>query len=177
MVSSANFGKSLSRIAFFMASNLWGTTSAIRWANKSEVATVDCIPVVLGVSFLSSLTTKMTALSDGQCSNGAISTAFESCPSGKVPISQATNPPKSDLHAEPEPFRAIFDNSDMSWGNSYNFAIAETNAAKPAADDAKPAAVGKLFSETMCNFICDNLGVSGDCSIEARNFLKSAKHA
>ena len=119
----------------------------------------------------------MTALSDGQCSNGAISTAFESCPSGKVPISQATNPPTSDLHAEPEPLRAIFDNSDMSWGNSYNFAIAETNAAKPAADDAKPAAVGKLFSETMCNFICDNLGVSGDCSIEARNFLKSAKHA
>lgn len=51
-----------------------------------------------------------------------------------------------------------------------------TNAANPAAEEAKPAAVGKLFSETMCNFICDNFGESG-VSIDARKFLKSAKHA
>ena len=38
------------------------------------------------------------------------------------------------------------DSSVGDCGNSYRSAIARTNAAKPAADDARPAAVGKLFT-------------------------------
>ena len=66
----------------------------------------------------------------------------------------------------------------MSWGNLNNLAMATTNAANPAAEDANPAAVGKLFSDTMCNFHLESWGKLGSVpSISARNFLKSAKHA
>ncbi|KAH3664099.1 hypothetical protein OGAPHI_004813 [Ogataea philodendri] len=63
-----------------------------------------------------------------------------------------------------------------SFFSSY-LAIAEISAAKPAAEDARPAAVGKLFSLTMCNFISLNFG--SDESAVSSSFLyclRSFKH-
>lgn len=76
--------------------------------------------------------------------------ARESLPSDREPISQATNPPKRERHAEPEPCRAIRESSDGEAGSLYNAAREDTSAAKPAAEDARPAAVGKLLCELMC---------------------------
>lgn len=39
--------------------------------------------------------------------------------------------------------------------------MARTRAAKPAAEDARPAAVGKLFSETMCRAHFEHGGRDG----------------
>ena len=63
-------------------------------------------------------------------------------------------------------------------GSSYKFAIARTRAAKPAAEEASPAAVGKLFSETMRRgrveiFVRDGLEAS---RVERRE-RSSRKHA
>ena len=46
-------------------------------------------------------------------------------------------------------------------GRAYKSATARTKAAKPAADEARPAAVGKLFSETMRNGQWESLGREG----------------
>jgi hypothetical protein len=66
-------------------------------------------------------------------------------PSGKEPISQATKPPKRDLHAEPDPWREIKESSLGLAGSLYSAAREETRAAKPDAEEASPAAVGKLL--------------------------------
>jgi len=42
------------------------------------------------------------------------------------------------------------DSSDAELGNSYNAASAETRAANPDAEEARPAAVGKLLREAIC---------------------------
>jgi hypothetical protein len=46
-------------------------------------------------------------------------------------------------------------------GSSYKLAMARTRAAKPAAEEANPAAVGKLFSETIFRGKVESLGASG----------------
>ena len=63
-------------------------------------------------------------------------------------------------------------------GNSYRFAIARTRAAKPAAEDARPAAVGKLFSETMRRGRVAILGrEESEASRAVRRERSSRKHA
>ena len=42
------------------------------------------------------------------------------------------------------------DSCEASHGNLYRAAKDETRAAKPEADEASPAAVGKLLTEHMC---------------------------
>ena len=54
----------------------------------------------------------MRAWMSGQWDWGATSIARESEPSGLVPCSQATKPPKRDRQAEPEPWRAIKESSE-----------------------------------------------------------------
>lgn len=108
------------------------------------------MPEVELVPFLSSETTQMRACISGQCDWGATSTASESLPSAAEPISQATNPPKRDRHAEPEPWREIRESSEADVGRAYSAAREDTRAAKPAAEDASPAAVGKLFTDDIC---------------------------
>ncbi len=55
--------------------------------------------------------------------------------------------------------------SEVDCGNLYNLAIATTKAENPAAEEANPAAVGKLFSETICKPQLDILGKDeSDCS-------------
>jgi hypothetical protein len=46
----------------------------------------------------------------------------------------------------------------------YRSAIARTRAAKPAAEEARPAAVGKLFSDTILRFRVDSFGRSGEAA-------------
>ena len=94
----------------------------------------------------------MRAWMSGQWDCGATSTANESLPSGAEPISHATNPPKSERHAEPEPWREMRDSCEEDAGSLYSAASDETSAAKPEADDARPAAVGKLLREQICTW-------------------------
>ena len=78
-----------------------------------------------------------------------------------LPMCHLTKPPSTDRHAEPEPLLARADMSPSSSNNlwakikssleyclSY-LAKAATRQANPAAELAKPAAVGKLFSEQI----------------------------
>src|SRR5436190_19317714 len=53
--------------------------------------------------------------------------------------------------------------------------MARTNAAKPAADDAKPAAVGKLFSETRRRGMVDNFGSDGWAASRAARRVRSSR--
>lgn len=107
IVSCAKVSKSFFRMASEISSILFGTTAEMRCWSKGEVSTVRCIPLVEDVPFLSSDTTQMSACISGQCSRGATWTAYESSPVAREPISQATNPPKRERHAEPEPWRAM----------------------------------------------------------------------
>jgi len=109
---------------------------------------------VLDTPFFAADTTRTMARIVGQCDAGAISWARESDPS------------------------AIRDNSVGEDGNSYKFAIARTRAANPAAELARPAAVGKLFSETIFRGRVESLGSDGfvDSSF-ARRDRSSRKQA
>ena len=56
--------------------------------------------------------------------------------------------------------------------------MARTRAAKPAAEEARPAAVGKLFSETSLRGYVDSLGREASlASRAARRLRSSRKHA
>lgn len=159
IVIFANESKSFSLIALIIASILCGTTCLIRCWSKAEVSTVRCIPVVEDVPFLASLTTQMSACMVGQWDWGATSTARESVPEGREPASQATKPPKRERQAEPEPRRATRESSDGEAIEGlaeeeegkvlrpYNAAMDEVRAANPEAEEARPAAVGKLLYE------------------------------
>ena len=57
-------------------------------------------------------------------------------------------------------------------GSWYKFAIALTNAAKPAAELARPAAVGKLFSLTI--FRCIELSLA-TCGAPASSFCRCCR--
>jgi len=57
----------------------------------------------------------------------------------------STKPPTSDLGADHEHRRATSASSAKLRGSSSSALTAVTNAAKPDADDAKPAAVGNEF--------------------------------
>lgn len=56
--------------------------------------------------------------------------------------------------------------------------MARTRAANPAAEDARPAAVGKLFSETMRRGKVESLGSDGfsasSAALKERNSRKQA---
>lgn len=137
-----------------------------------------CIPDVLLTPFFSADTTRIRARIVGQCDAGAISTATLSEPFALLPICHATYPPKSDRHALPLPCLAIRDRSVGEVESSNKLAIARTSAAKPAADDARPAAVGKLFSETMRRGRVESFGREGlDASRAERSERSSRKHA
>lgn len=63
-------------------------------------------------------------------------------------------------------------------GSWYKFAIARTSAAKPAALEAKPAAVGKLFSLTIFSFKSASLGrLLSFASTSLRSWRSSRRHA
>lgn len=63
-------------------------------------------------------------------------------------------------------------------GSSYKLAIARTRAAKPAAEDARPAAVGKLFSETIFRGKEESFGREGsEASRTERRERNSRKQA
>jgi len=62
--------------------------------------------------------------------------------------------------------------------SSYRFAIARTRAAKPAAEEARPAAVGKLFSETIFRGRVESFGrEESEASRAARRERSSRKQA
>ena len=63
-------------------------------------------------------------------------------------------------------------------GSSYKLAMALTRAANPAAELANPAAVGKLFSETIRKAKVDSFGrEESDDSIALRRERSSRKQA
>lgn len=155
-MSRAKVSKSRALIASEMARIRSGTTCFIRCSSRVDVSTVRCMPAVLDVPFLSSDTTQMRAWISGQCSRGATSTARESEPSAAVPFSQATKPPNRERQAEPEPCRAMRESSEGEVGSLYRAAREATRAANPAAEDASPAAVGKLLKEDMWTLNSDN---------------------
>jgi hypothetical protein len=155
-----------------------GTVSLAREAKSDEVATVVCMPEVDETSFFAALATRITARMLGQWDAGATWKATESEPSVAEPCSQPAYPPKRERHAEPEPCRAIRDSSVGLAGSWYRLAMARTRAAKPAADEARPAAVGKLFSETILRGSEESLGASGfSCSTVWRRARSSRKQA
>lgn len=105
----------------------------------------------------------MRACMSGQSACDATCSAKESEPSGAVPSRHATNPPKRERQAEPEPWRAMRESSLGDAGSWYSFAREYTRAAKPDADEARPAAVGKLLCEQMWTFQCENCIGNEDC--------------
>lgn len=63
-------------------------------------------------------------------------------------------------------------------GSSYKFAIARTRAASPAAEEARPAAVGKLLFETIFRGSVESLGSEGlEASSSERSARSSRKQA
>src|SRR6187401_2548338 len=82
-----------------------------------------------------------------QCSGGWRGCAKESAPSGSEPAFISTKPPKIERAAEPDPRRA---SRLSSVGVSFSpaaWVAARASAAKAEADEARPDAAGKLFSE------------------------------
>src|SRR6185369_15042133 len=78
------------------------------------------------------------------------------------------NPPNNERQADPDPCLATFDNSSSVTEvklfcfccccksiKSYKLAKVYTKHANPDAEDANPAAVGKLFSEHICKLYSD----------------------
>eukprot|EP01139_Manchomonas_bermudensis_P019483 Amastigsp_a676841_52.p3 type:complete len:258 gc:universal Amastigsp_a676841_52:1017-244(-) len=123
-----------------------GTTRS-RSAISGEVLAVCCMPADDEVSFFWSLATQTSTRISGQCVSVATCTAIESSPPfAAEPATHLTHPPYMERHAEPEPMRAIVESSPCT---AYICASANASVAYPAADDARPAAVGKLFSLTM----------------------------
>lgn len=148
MVMRAKVGKSRFWMAVSMSRIRAGTTVLARVANRLDVCTVVCIPDVLLTSFFAALATRIMASISGQCDRGATSRAALSSPSPWLPASHATYPPSRLRHADPDPCRAMSESSCGDWGRVYRSAMARTRAAKPAAEEARPAAVGKLLMET-----------------------------
>ena len=118
IVMRANASKSFWRIALEMLSILSGTTCAMRCWRSAEVSTVRCMPLVELVPFLASETTQMRACISGQCDWGATSRARESSPLGCEPMSHATNPPKRERQAEPDPWRAMAERTEGEAGSA-----------------------------------------------------------
>ena len=81
-----------------------------------------------------------------QCSGGAICQAKES--SSSVPATHSTYPPNMERLAEPDPKRAQVESSFSSNLISKAAAAAKVRAAKPEAEEASPAPVGKSLTET-----------------------------
>lgn len=80
--------------------------------------------------------------------------------------------------AEPDPWREMIESSEGDAGSSYRSAIALTRAANPAALEAKPAAVGKLFSDTIFSGYVDSFGRLGFAfSSASRCDRRAARHA
>ncbi len=73
----------------------------------------------------------------------SISTPYESL--SVLPLIHSAKPPKIDLVAEPEPLRANFESSFEVSCNPAALLAAAARAAKPEADEAKPADVGTLL--------------------------------
>lgn len=103
----------------------------------------------------------MRARISGQWDRGATRRARLSVPLDRWPMSHATYPPRRERHADPEPWRAIRESSTGECGREYRSAIARTRAAKPAAEEARPAAVGKLLTERMRRGYVDRGGREG----------------
>ena len=76
----------------------------------------------------------------------AICSATASLPSSLLPLNISTNPPKTERAAEPEPLLANSDNFRLSRSNPAALVAANASAANAEADEARPAAVGKLLS-------------------------------
>ncbi len=85
------------------------------------------------------------ATSSGHSAAPSSGSAKLSAPSGARPACISTKPPNSDRAAEPEPRRASTLSSRGGSFRSRAPAAAITSAAKPDAEDARPAPVGKLF--------------------------------
>ena len=165
-------------IAFSISFISRGTTSFVRSWKSCDVFTVACMPVVLLMPFLSALTTRIRAFISGQWLRGATTRATLSTPSSRSPLSQATYPPSRLLQAEPDPCRAMRDSSVGDCGKEYRSAIARTRAAKPAADEASPAAVGKLLTDTRRRGNTERQGSEGSASSStARRARRACKQA
>src|SRR5205823_9961966 len=90
--------------------------------------------------------TMATRSCSGQCSGGAIDSANES--SSRSPAYHSTKPPGTERAAEPEPRRARRLSSRWDKSRPSAHAVAHVSAAKPEADEAMPAAIGKLLRDT-----------------------------
>lgn len=167
MVMWAKEGKSRAWIAASMSRMRAGTTVLARVVNRLDVATVVCMPAVLLTPFFSALATRMRARISGQWDSGATSRAALSSPSSRVPASHATYPPNRLRQADPEPCRAMSESSRGDWGRAYKSAMARTRAAKPAAEEARPAAVGKLLLETRRRGYVESGGRLGSAASRA----------
>ena len=159
---SAKLWKSLSSIAFTMVSvleyfsakknenvyveYLGGTEYSALYLSSSLVFTLFLIPTELEVFFCMSDATQMSTLIPGQWLAGASCVAILSTPSSLFPMCHLTNPPRTDLQAEPDPLLA---RAEISPCMPYSLHRAATRQAYPAALLARPAAVGKLFSEQI----------------------------
>mmetsp|Transcript_3226 Transcript_3226/g.7882 ORF Transcript_3226/g.7882 Transcript_3226/m.7882 type:complete len:208 (-) Transcript_3226:183-806(-) len=158
MVMRPKVSKSFSMMAFSMSAIRLGTTTLARWSMRADVLTDVCIPDDDDTAFFPAFTTKTRICISGQCSAGATCDATESTPSSRSPSVHRTHPPYTERQADPDPTRAIDDSSVSA--TPYTCASADTRQAYPAADDASPAAVGKLLAEHTRIFI-DTRGSEG----------------
>ena len=116
--------------------------SAPRSRNRARSASLCAMPSRELVAFGPTVVTA-TTISRGQSAGAAICSQTVVAPR----FVSSTTPPSRDRGADPEPDRAI---SARRWGSSCRPsapAPAVTSAAKPDADEARPAPVGKSLRE------------------------------
>src|SRR6185436_6355990 len=102
------------------------------------------MPLREPISFSPLAVTAMTT-SSGHASLSSSGSAKLSLPSGDDPACISTNPPKIERAADPEPWRATMLRSRALSVRPNAASAARTSAAYPDAEDASPAAVGKLL--------------------------------
>ena len=84
--------------------------------------------------------------SRGHASAGKSGSAKLSVPFGRLPACISTKPPKIDLAADPDPWRATMLNSLLDSVRFSARAAAAVKAAYPDAEDASPAPVGEIIA-------------------------------
>src|SRR3954470_20811126 len=98
-------------------------------------------PIAFGPCAVTAITRRT-----GQSSAPGIGCATASRPSLRSPRAISTKPPKIDRATDPEPGRASPETSAGDTASPAACDAATASAANPDAEEAKPAAVGTLFS-------------------------------
>lgn len=139
-------GKSRSWMQRVISAMRVGTTDSARNRSRALVSTLARMPTVLPVSFFSALTTRMRTRSSGQCDSGPL--AGRCCPSHQSALPSAT--PQSRHTGSGR--RCLSPGEPLLRGHSprrRHGPRCRLGRHSPP-PEARPAAVGKLFTDATC---------------------------